>query len=247
MRETPQPGRSCNPDRAGSSVERHVRVESVDGRHRGVECVVLKPDWVDQSFSVVSGEPDAVCGDAEHSRHVPGSRVGGEISLVSGSIDRATHSSGLWRESLTPSAGSVTQTASAPARTLKAETGSLALTVSVFRSIRTSEARFCWPWSDRSWITSTHTARSSAAIAPMPSPGSSICPVTSFVAASTRWMALELGNPIHTAPAPADTYQGSGASDVVAPTGFVMGSIRTRTLEPSWPERPRSYRSHHES
>src|SRR5918999_4198039 len=260
-------------------------MESVGGTEESNVPSWSLTGWMSPSTSYPENQtPSAVT--ARTADTFPGSEIGADIELVIASISRATQASGLWRESLTPSAGAVTHTSSAPAATLNAETGSTALTEfatgsirrrsaprsslgpvrftpathtapapmaisssyperpssgivattsPVCGSIRTSEARFCWPWSDRSWNTSTQTASSSAAMALTPSPGSAIRPVTSLVVASTCWITPDRGNPTQTAPPPAATNQGSGSSGVDARTWPVSGSILTRA---SWPVSP---------
>jgi hypothetical protein len=52
--DTLQPTGSGNPDRAGRSIERHVRVRSVDGWNGPVEYAVQEPDGMDRTLGVVS-------------------------------------------------------------------------------------------------------------------------------------------------------------------------------------------------
>src|SRR4249920_2710126 len=78
--------------------------------------------WISPSTSYPENHtPSAVTASTPDT--FPGSGIGSESALVVGSTSCATHASGLWSESLTPSAGEVVHTASTPTRTLNAPTG----------------------------------------------------------------------------------------------------------------------------
>jgi hypothetical protein len=76
------------PDGVRGVVEHDVGVDGVDRRYGRVESPLPEPNWVDQSFVVVPGEPHAICSYSEHSRHVSRQRdrfrdrIGRRIDLL---------------------------------------------------------------------------------------------------------------------------------------------------------------------